>query len=147
MALAGKYRWRERLTGRRDGQFRCRLTVLVAVMRDGTAEQVATPRELYHRPTSRFVAEFVGDNNLFDGRAQAVAEEVSVSAPKRWSSDGDSNRLGATVESAEFLGETTRVTLDWAGQKLLLRTRDPLDGDVTVGFDPADAHVVERHSR
>jgi thiamine transport system ATP-binding protein len=50
----------------------------------------------------------------------------------------------ATVRSAEFLGESTRVHLDWAGRDLLVRTTDPLSGSVTVGFDPADAHVVER---
>ncbi|WP_340099662.1 ABC transporter ATP-binding protein [Salinibaculum salinum] len=147
----------------------------VAVMRDGTAEQVATPRDLYHRPTSRFVAEFIGDNNLFEGQVRAVNEklatveadeesltvdlgswnEESISVgdriafcvrPEAMVVGGDSNRLGATVESAEFLGETTRVTLDWAGRQLLVRTREPLDGDVAVGFDPADAHVVERLS-
>jgi hypothetical protein len=36
---------------------------------------------------------------------------------------------------------TTRVHLDRAGRKLLVRVREPTGG-VTVGFDPADAHVV-----
>ena len=40
----------------------------VAVLRDGRVEQVGTPREVYRRPATRFVASFVGDNNLFDGR-------------------------------------------------------------------------------
>jgi len=39
--------------------------------------------------------------------------------------DGES-RIRATVESAEFLGETTRITLDWGGRDLVVRTRDPL---------------------
>jgi thiamine transport system ATP-binding protein len=146
----------------------------VAVLSEGTAEQVDTPREIYRRPASRFVAEFVGDNNVLDGRVRAVdgetatvevsGEQVSVGLggwdgptvtagdhltfcirPEALVADGGANRLAATVESAEFLGETTRVHLDWAGHELLVRTRDPLDGDVTVGFDPADAHIVERH--
>jgi thiamine transport system ATP-binding protein len=40
----------------------------VAVLRDGRVEQVGAPREVYRRPATRFVASFVGDNNLFDGR-------------------------------------------------------------------------------
>ena len=40
----------------------------VAVMRDGAVLQVAAPKALYERPSSRFVADFVGTNNLLDGR-------------------------------------------------------------------------------
>src|SRR5882724_10051699 len=39
----------------------------IGVMDAGRLEQVATPRELYEAPISRWVAEFVGDVNLFDG--------------------------------------------------------------------------------
>ena len=40
----------------------------IGVMDAGGLEQVATPRELYEAPRSRWVAEFVGDINLFDGQ-------------------------------------------------------------------------------
>ena len=39
----------------------------IGVMDAGRLEQVATPRDLYEAPRSRWVAEFVGDVNLFDG--------------------------------------------------------------------------------
>src|SRR6266699_2268693 len=39
----------------------------IGVMDAGRLEQVAPPRELYEAPHSRWVAEFVGDINLFDG--------------------------------------------------------------------------------
>jgi len=39
----------------------------IGVMDAGRLEQVATPRELYEAPRSRWVAEFVGDVNLFEG--------------------------------------------------------------------------------
>ena len=39
----------------------------IGVMDAGRLEQVGTPRELYEAPHSRWVAEFVGDINLFDG--------------------------------------------------------------------------------
>ena len=50
--------------------------------------------------------------------------------------------LDATVANAEFLGESTRTYLRWKGRELTVRTADPLSGDVRVGFDGADAHVV-----
>jgi putrescine transport system ATP-binding protein len=43
----------------------------IGVMDNGRLEQVATPRELYEAPASRWVAEFVGDVNLFEGQLGA----------------------------------------------------------------------------
>jgi len=40
----------------------------VAVMKDGHVLQVGPPKELYERPRTRFVADFVGTNNLVPGR-------------------------------------------------------------------------------
>ena len=42
----------------------------IGVMDNGRLEQVAIPRKLYEAPNSRWVAEFVGDINLFEGEAQ-----------------------------------------------------------------------------
>ena len=39
----------------------------VAVMRDGVIEQVGRPREIYDRPASKFVADFIGISNFIDG--------------------------------------------------------------------------------
>ena len=159
----------------------------VAVMRGGTPEQVAPPRSVYRRPASRFVAEFVGDNNVFDGVVAGTDDEsadagIAKGSPARTvpvdiggetlrvgvgereaaaasiPSPGDrmtfcvrpqhlrvgraENALRATVESAEFLGETTRIHLDCDGRDLVVRAEDPLDGTVAVGFDPEDAHVI-----
>jgi thiamine transport system ATP-binding protein len=145
----------------------------VAVMRSGEAEQVGTPREVYRAPSTRFVAEFVGDNNVLTGevvatgsetdtvrvddtalrvaaesRALSVGERVTFCVrPEDLLLDSETNRLRGTVASAEFLGETTRVHLEWAGRELLLRTSDPLDGEVTVGFEPDAAQVLDGRDR
>jgi putrescine transport system ATP-binding protein len=42
----------------------------IGVMNAGKLAQVATPRELYEAPRSRWIAEFVGDINLFDGESK-----------------------------------------------------------------------------
>src|ERR1700742_2262585 len=39
----------------------------IGVMDAGRLDQVATPRELYEAPASRWIAEFIGDINLFEG--------------------------------------------------------------------------------
>ena len=43
----------------------------IGVMDAGRPEQVATPRELYEAPASRWIAEFIGDINVFDGQIEA----------------------------------------------------------------------------
>lgn len=43
----------------------------LAVMRDGHLEQVGTPRDVYERPVTPFVANFIGTSNIFSGRLKA----------------------------------------------------------------------------
>jgi len=45
----------------------------VAVMNEGRFEQVGTPQELYYDPKTRFVAEFVGDSNVWFGRVEEAS--------------------------------------------------------------------------
>ena len=44
----------------------------IAVMEGGRIAQVDTPAAIYEAPRSRYVAEFIGDVNIFEGRARAV---------------------------------------------------------------------------
>src|SRR6204780_1523260 len=52
----------------------------IGVMDAGRLEQVATPRELYEAPHSRWIAEFVGDINLIEGRLETTADEYPTMA-------------------------------------------------------------------
>ena len=49
----------------------------IAVMSDGRIEQLGTPTEIYRRPASRFVADFIGDSNFF---AATVGGDVATLA-------------------------------------------------------------------
>jgi putrescine transport system ATP-binding protein len=52
----------------------------IGVMDAGRLEQVATPRELYEAPGSRWVAEFIGDVNIFDGQIESrEANRLAIS--------------------------------------------------------------------
>ncbi len=50
----------------------------IAVMNRGDVLQVATPTELYEYPNCRFVADFIGKMNLFDGQVVGVREKQVV---------------------------------------------------------------------
>src|SRR5207244_11407626 len=56
----------------------------IGVMDAGRLEQVATARDLYEAPTSRWIAEFVADFNLFQGEiASREAGQVRLSGARR----------------------------------------------------------------
>jgi iron(III) transport system ATP-binding protein len=50
----------------------------VAVMRDGRVEQVGTPEEIYERPQTRWVAEFLGDADVLPGTAAGGMAECEL---------------------------------------------------------------------
>jgi len=124
----------------------------VAVMNEGRVEQVDRPEAVYREPATRFVAEFVGDNNLLDGEVAATdpptaavdgttvplpddadvaaGQSVTVSVrpenvvldPDRTGGRDGTAVLEATVETAEFLGDAYRVHCGWRGRTLLVTT-------------------------
>ena len=52
----------------------------IAVMNQGKIEQVGTPSQIYERPQTSFVADFIGDTNLFSGEIVAVdSSNVQIS--------------------------------------------------------------------
>jgi len=48
------------------------------IMSDGRIQRVGTPREVYRAPANRFVAEFVGANNILTGRVQGTDGALAV---------------------------------------------------------------------
>lgn len=46
----------------------------VVIMNDGRIAQIGAPREVYRNPANRFVAEFVGTNNILTGRVRRLTE-------------------------------------------------------------------------
>jgi spermidine/putrescine transport system ATP-binding protein len=133
----------------------------IVVMDHGRVEQVGTPKEIYYRPRSEFVARFFGENNLLPARAAggsavdsplgrhvlaatgnptAVAirpESLSLN-PK---SGPGAERRSATgaVESLTFLGATTQIVVRLSDDKahsVKIRLPTPeFDGRADVG-DP-----------
>ncbi|WP_254273964.1 ABC transporter ATP-binding protein [Haloarcula marina] len=140
----------------------------VAVMQDGRLEHVGTPESVYREPASRFVAEFVGDNNVFAGTvtgdgAGVAVDGVTLPLPRDADAnpgdaltlavrpedivigDADSGTetgLAATVETVEFLGDAYRVHCAWNGRTVLAKTAAdaPPEGTVELGFGPEAVH-------
>lgn len=45
----------------------------IIIMSKGKVEQIGTPREIYYHPSSRFVADFIGEANFLEARVKAVS--------------------------------------------------------------------------
>jgi ABC-type Fe3+/spermidine/putrescine transport system ATPase subunit len=62
------------------------LSNVIAVMSEGRVEQIGTPPDIYRRPRSRFVAEFLGSANLIDGVVDRRDSDGSyaISTPEGW---------------------------------------------------------------
>ena len=119
----------------------------IAVMNHGKVEQIGAPTEIYERPRTRFVADFIGEINILEepGRACALRPEKI-----RLVSDGA--RVSGTVETANFLGGSTLLRVSAAdGRSLLVRethageraSRMPGDA-VGLMWNDSDAVVLER---
>jgi putative spermidine/putrescine transport system ATP-binding protein len=50
----------------------------IAVFQNGRIEQIGKPLDIYHRPESRFVGEFVGDSNFFKGSRNGGRSSLSI---------------------------------------------------------------------
>jgi len=101
----------------------------IVCMNQGRIEQVGTPEDLYMRPRTRFVADFVGQSNLFT--TEWVRENIPTYMVDR--PDGEDAlyelclrpevlRLTASADGAGrvidagFLGNVTRIKVDWRGK-------------------------------
>ncbi len=93
----------------------------IAVMANGEVLQVSSPTGLYERPRSRFVADFIGSMNFFEGRVRKSDNGATVI---------DAGPLGevnvATVGDASGVGTDVLVAI--RPEKLKLHFEAPVDG-------------------
>ena len=137
----------------------------IALLRSGELEQVATPREIYGRPATAYVAQFIGHSNLLRGEvrsgvASCGALSWNTSLPDgpalfslrpeniRFSTNASSNtavRVAGRVLQQAFHGATQLVRVQCGdGLVLVVRTAsgDLSQEEVYFEFSPADAIPV-----
>ncbi len=118
----------------------------LAVFNGGRIEQIGTPEEIYDRPASRFVADFVGDANVIDAELaqRLIGEKRSFSIrPERIRfqneaavSDSALCVVEGEITGVHYHGASTRYTLKADGGFHLHVTRPSVDaaaGDELVG--------------
>lgn len=132
----------------------------VAVFRNGRIEQVGTAEELYERPRTTFVAEFLGDSNLFAGvadpsrRRLRMSDGLEINSPEcgalrpgqsasvvlrperaKLTTAGDrtqpyDNTLMGTVDTLHYLGSACKVEIETSAGRMVVR--EPADARTEV---------------
>jgi putrescine transport system ATP-binding protein len=101
----------------------------IGVMDAGRLEQVATPRELYETPASRWIAGFVGDINMFEGQVETrEANRLTIST-------GNAGTIVA-AEPRRPVGKPV-VCVAIRPEKVKLSRRGPVS-------DAVNAHSINR---
>jgi len=129
----------------------------IAVFNEGLIEQVSTPYDLYERPESEFVADFVGVSNLLerDGKRFTIRPE-KVRLVEGQAPDGVHTERGRVAGTA-YAGMVTRYTVDLenGGELQLIRqnTEGPADGaesmrgkEIVVGWRPEHTVAIRDRS-
>lgn len=101
----------------------------IAAFNNGKIEQLATPQEIYNKPNSRFVAEFVGKTNVLDidGVTVNIRPEYIATTRKEIKSD---RSFEGVLRDIIFVGASTRYIVD---TRAGLITALECDDDVKVG--------------
>lgn len=122
----------------------------VAVLNKGRVEQVGTPEAIYHHPSSRFVAQFVGMNNLFSGKVANVsdnfAEIASDYGPIRAVTGSKSPQIGETVHVVVQADKIRRAPANSSAENQLsaiLRGREFAGSHNVYLFDLPDGNEIK----
>src|SRR5215475_3209674 len=127
----------------------------VCVMYDGAILQMAPPNEVYARPSSLFVAQFVGEMNFVKGHVTgpslvecplgklslSIPTGISVASPvtvairpehvQVKSADGSASGLSGNITSKNYLGDAALLEVEINGVTLLAKL--PGDSELAVG--------------
>ena len=138
----------------------------IALLRNGSLEQVASPREIYAHPATAYTAQFIGQTNLLrgeviNGTARCGALQWPAEGPNgsaifslrpeaiRFASDdlapNGTARFRALLQQQFFSGASELLEVNCGGQLLRVRisARGPLSGEHEFVFSTADAIRVQ----
>lgn len=124
----------------------------LAVFSEGKIVQIGAPQDIYARPRTRFVADFVGSSNVLPPRlTQALGgpaswsslrpEDVALVAPDKGAASGP-------VIAVRYLGAGSRVTLQIGETEVAAlvgskQTVPEIGGTLGIAFAPEALHVME----
>lgn len=138
----------------------------VVVMKDGAIEQIGTPEDIYNEPINAYVADFIGESNIYNATMVGEREVRFLSAvfpciddfPKNEKVDvvvrpedviikkADKGRVNGKISSKVFKGEMYQYVILIGKIEVLARdTKNwPLGEEVSINVDPENIQVMEK---
>jgi putative spermidine/putrescine transport system ATP-binding protein len=139
----------------------------IAIINRGRVEQIGTPEDVYERPESRFVAEFIGWCSILDGvtsggkfvsnsglklsvtgsegPATIVIRPANIKITQAISGE---NHLMGRVESSNYYGATSRLGVVVSGETLLMEhhfspgARPKVGDEIWIEIDPSGIRTI-----
>ena len=139
----------------------------VVVMDGGKIQQVGTPKDIYNEPENAFVADFIGESNIVDGKmirdlyvefsgqkfacldkgfAENEAVDVGVSPEDVDIVSPENGMLKGVVTSVSFLGVHYEIIVDIGGFKWMIQTTDEhfIGDNVGLYIEPDAIHIMKK---
>ena len=101
------------------------LSTRIVVMHEGRFIQSGTPKEIYEYPVNRYVADFFGTINLFEGTVSRVDGEIVTV-------DCDAVNAAIKAKSASRINRSTRLTVAVRPEKIMITKEPPDAGTATA---------------
>ena len=124
---------------------------LVVLMNGGKIEQQGSPREVFNRPRTAFVARFIGGHNVIPKDNREIAVRADRLALHRGVAPREVDALIATVSDVEYQGSFVQIALSSPVGELLAQLPEAefdaapfhIGEGVTASWPPSAAHPLE----
>jgi spermidine/putrescine transport system ATP-binding protein len=135
----------------------------IAVMNMGKVLQIGPPEEIYERPTTRFVADFIGETNFLEGEVEEIdGQEIVVSLEKQASVRGhctvpvrkgqavsvvirpeklsltENGMITGWIEESIYIGTDTRYIIRLTNEQTVIVREQNLAPDQGHGYRAGD---------
>lgn len=120
----------------------------IGVMRDGRLEQIDIPEVIFHRPQTRFVAEFLGNTYFITGRVTAAGIETPLGVLARPAGLGSGGVVEIAVRPDDVAiapddnGAGRVISRTFTGMTYIYRIALP-DGTVVHSMQPHESRIAE----
>ena len=139
----------------------------IVVMSDGVIQQIGTPEEIYNEPKNAFVADFIGESNIFNGK---VTDKLQVQFCDHTFTCVDDFHIGTKVEvvvrpedivmkpkgegmmdvvvdSVVFKGVHYEITVLSGDNEIVIHSiYNAIVGDtISIDIDPDSIHLIENN--
>lgn len=139
----------------------------IVVMSDGVIQQIGTPEEIYNEPKNAFVADFIGESNIFNGK---VTDKLQVQFCDHTFTCVDDFHIGTKVEvvvrpedivmkpkgegmmdvvvdSVVFKGVHYEITVLSGDNEIVIHSiYNAVVGDtISIDIDPDSIHLIENN--